>query len=337
MIQRHHLETLPYFISPNDVNLYIDQLQKNMNVFAFFDDDGRARHPLITSRKIHEQVANLLNWKEHYALITSLPRLLSNITKHTNQEHFCLRCLGHFSSEEVLARHKELCTRDDFMSALNILPLPVLKHAQIKFNQCKYCTKAPLVIYADSESILEPLNHQVKNTTYTKQHKVYAAAVILTSSFYNFDQRTVMKVRENALAEFLDSLIVWIAEIVAILWTTRTIKRLSARQQKEYDNATRCYICRHEFLESEAKGPKVRDHDHITGLFIGAAHRQCNLERSESFKIPVFFHNFRGYDAHLIVLELIKRPDREINLISQNMEKYFQVEWGKNMVFRDSL
>ena len=135
-----------------------------------------------------------------------------------------------------------------------------------------------------------------------------------------------MKVGENALAEFLDSLIVWEAEIVAILRTNKAMKRLSARQQEEYDNATRCYICRHEFIKGEAKGPKVRDHDHITGWFIGAAHRLCNLERPVSFKIPVFFNNFHGYNAHLIVHEFGKRPDREIKVIGQNMEKYLQVE-----------
>ena len=57
----------------------------------------------------------------------------------------------------------------------------------------------------------------MKHTTYTQQYKVFAAAAILTSSFYNFDQRTVMKVGETTLAEFLDSLIVYEAEIVAIL------------------------------------------------------------------------------------------------------------------------
>ena len=107
------------------------------------------------------------------------------------------------------------------MSVLHILPLPGSKQPQIKFNQYKYCTKAPLLIYADFESILEQSNHHVKHTIYTQQHKVCASAAILTSSFYNFDQRTVMKVGENALAEFLDSLIVWEAEIVAILRTRR--------------------------------------------------------------------------------------------------------------------
>ena len=115
------------------------------------------------------------------------------------------------------------------------------------------------------------------------------------------------------------------------------MKRLSARQQNVYDNSTRCYHCRYKFIEGKAKGPKVRDHDHITGWFIGAAHRQCNLERPVSFKIPVFSYNFRGYNSHLIVHEFGKQPDREIKVIGQNMEKYLQIEWGPNMVFCDSL
>ena len=100
------------------------------------------------------------------------------------------------------------------------------------------------------------------------------------------------------------------------------MKRFSAHQQEEYDNATRCYICRHEFVENEAKGFKVRDYDHITTWFICAANRQCNLERPVSFKIPVVLQNFSGYDAHLIVHEFGKRHDREIKVICQNMEKY---------------
>ena len=67
MFQRNHLEALPYTISPNDVHLYEDQLQININVFTFFDDEGRARHQLMISRKSHERVGNLLYWKRHYA------------------------------------------------------------------------------------------------------------------------------------------------------------------------------------------------------------------------------------------------------------------------------
>ena len=131
------------------------------------------------------------------------------------------------------------------MSVLHVLPTPGSKQAQIKFNHYKYCTKAPFVIYADFEAIHEPLGRKVNQTNYTQQHKVCAAAAILTSRFYEFDQRVVIYVGENALAEFLDTLIVWEAEIVEKLRTNRAMNRLSARQQEEYDNATQCYICRH--------------------------------------------------------------------------------------------
>ena len=53
-----------------------------------------------------------------------------------------------------------------------------------------------------------------------------------------------MKVRKNALAEFFEALTVWESEIVTILRTNQAMKRLSACQQEEYDNATRCYMCR---------------------------------------------------------------------------------------------
>ena len=117
-----------------------------------------------------------------------------DITKHGHEHQICLRCLGHFQTEETFARHKQLCTRDDFLSVLHVLPTPNSKQAQIKFNQHKCWTKAPFVIFADFESILKPSGRQVKRTTYSQQHKVCAAAAILTSSFYNYEQRTVMKV-----------------------------------------------------------------------------------------------------------------------------------------------
>ena len=49
------------------------------------------------------------------------------------------------------------------------------------------------------------------------------------------------------------------------------------------------------------------------------------------------FHNFRGYDSHLIIHALAKYPNRELNVIGQTMEKYIQIVWGTNIVFRDSL
>ena len=161
-----------------------------------------------------------------------------------------------------------------------------------------------------TSSLFEPLDCQTKQKTYSQHHKVCAAAAILCSNLGKYNQLTVTKVGEIALTEFLDALIEWETTIVEELRTNRLMKRMSAQKQEEYENATKCYICRHAFEVNDPKGTKVRDHDHITGFLFGAAYRQCNLERPVCFRIPVLFYNFRGYDAHLIVHKFGKRPER---------------------------
>ena len=95
------------------------------------------------------------------------------------------------------------------MSVLHVLPTPGSKQSQLKFINFKFCTIAPFVIYADFDSILEPLGRQANQTTYTQHHKVCAASAILCSTLGQYNQLTVMKLGANALSEFLDLLIEW--------------------------------------------------------------------------------------------------------------------------------
>ena len=46
---------------------------------------------------------------------------------------------------------------------------------------------------------------------------------------------------------------------------------------------------------------KLRDHCHITEKYRGAAHWSCNINLKLTDKIPVIFHNPRGYYSHLII------------------------------------
>ena len=57
---RATISTHFYPIAPSNVHLYEDQLQININILSFVDDEGRVRHLLIISRKIHKRVANLV-------------------------------------------------------------------------------------------------------------------------------------------------------------------------------------------------------------------------------------------------------------------------------------
>ena len=81
---------------------------------------------------------------------------------------------------------------------------------------------------------------------------------------------------------------------------------------------------------------KIRDHCHITSKFRGAAHWICNINFQLTKKIPVIFHNLKGYDSHLIFSELNKF-DVKISAIPNGLEKYMAFFLGKNLVFTDSM
>ena len=81
---------------------------------------------------------------------------------------------------------------------------------------------------------------------------------------------------------------------------------------------------------------KVRDHYHVTGKFRGAAHGSCNIDLQITKKVPVIFHNLRGYNSHLIFSELDKF-DVKINRVLNGLEKYMAFFLNENLVFIDSI
>ena len=54
----------------------------------------------------------------------------------------------------------------------------------------------------------------------------------------------------------------------------------------------------------------------------------------DRIQIPVFIHNLKNYDAHLI-LSAVEKRHGEISIIPQNMEKYISFKIG-NIIFKDS-
>ena len=84
------------------------------------------------------------------------------------------------------------------------------------------------------------------------------------------------------------------------------------------------------------KGWKVRDHDHFSGEFRGAAHNGCNLAYRKVRKIPVFFHNLANYDGHIIFKHLSKTTCPDPKPIAKTMDKYIGFSLGK-LEFKDSL
>ena len=80
----------------------------------------------------------------------------------------------------------------------------------------------------------------------------------------------------------------------------------------------------------------MSNHDHLTGKFRGAAHNRCNLNYKYATFLPVFMHNLKGYDSHLLLQGMGKFKDYKISCIPTNSEKFISFSLG-NLRFLDSL
>ena len=90
--------------------------------------------------------------KWHYAAVKSLSRLLrSSNSKHTTKQHFCMNCLQGFNEEKTRDDHYVYCSNNEMVR----VEMP--KDPILKFSNGQGQLKAPFVIYADFESILEPM------------------------------------------------------------------------------------------------------------------------------------------------------------------------------------
>lgn len=124
---------------------------------------------------------------------------------------------------------------------------------------------------------------------------------------------------------------------------------MTDEDEANFAKATKCHICDNTYTKKDIR---VRDDCQVTGNYRGSAHQDCNLKlriNTKELKIPVIFHNLRGYDSHFIMQEIgtiakkytffNKRGEEQqmdINVIPNNMEKYMAFVLGKHLVFPDS-
>ena len=108
---------------------------------------------------------------------------------------------------------------------------------------------------------------------------------------------------------------------------------MSEKEEHLFLQSNSCWICK-KLIDNDEE--KVRDHCHVTGKFRGAAHWNYNINFQLTKKVPVIFHNLRGYDSHLIFNELDKF-DVKISIIPNGLEIYMAFFLNKNLVFIDRM
>ena len=91
---------------------------------------------------------------------------------------------------------------------------------------------------------------------------------------------------------------------------------IMSEEEEQFQSSNTCWISE-KLIDDDDE--KVRDHCHVTGKFRGAVHWSCSLQLTK--KVPVIFHNLRGYDSHLIFDEL-NTFDVKIDVILNRLGKY---------------
>ena len=337
--RQYGLHDLEYPVQPDRMFELENKLNLKINLFSFYDDVGTARYPMyISKRTNYTHEIDLLYWNEHYAWIKHFSAFIHDLSPSHDTKFFCKRCFGLFLSKETMTNHQEYCSRADYDGVLYRFPPP---GSMVKFQNIRYQAEAPFVIYADFESLILDDNQAltdpaIKKTKYSApygKHIPCAVGLYVKSqsdAIYAGSYQTYTG--KDVINWFLNRLLQIANEIVALLTDE---KRLVMRPEDwALFNATwNCTICQKPITDPTFK---VRDHDHLTGRFRGAAHAGCNLQYQQTHKIPVFIHNFRGYDAHLITLGLDKFPDKNLSIIGQGFEKYLTLRFGTNLVFKDT-
>ena len=91
---------------------------------------------------------------------------------------------------------------------------------------------------------------------------------------------------------------------------------IMSEEEEQFQSSNTCWISE-KLIDDDDE--KVRDHCHVTGKFRGAVHWSCSLQLTK--KVPLIFHNLRGYDSHLIFDEL-NTFDVKIDVILNRLGKY---------------
>ena len=324
-----------YPTSLSDISLFEKANGISVNVFGW---ENNKVFPLqITEHRFPKHVNVLLmsqGEKRHFTLIRNMSRLFGDRTGCKKRTFYCNYCLHGFSSECRLDKHLPYCS----VNAPQKVILPEEKDKWLNFKSYSKGLKVPFVIYADFECFLQSCSDVKSHTEKYQKHVPSGFCYVVVSSVDKYNKPAVVYRGENVMDEFMSCLEKEREEIVNILSQVIPMN-LSVEEEHAFQCELNCHIC-----ERLLGVDRVRDHDHLTGKYRGAAHNACNLNyrfskenvrKHNSFHIPIIFHNLRGYDSHLIMESLGKDPNAKLSCIANNMARYISFFRG-NFRFIDS-
>ena len=224
----------------------------------------------------------------------------------------------------------------------------------LKFNNFHKQLPVQFVIYADFGAITKKVqgceqSEEMKKRSYTKAYQTHEDCGCGYKVVCCYDDKYSQPVQryrgENAVYKFMENMlseVEYCKDVVKKHFNKPLV--MTEDDEMRFKLMDKCHICSEKYTDKDAP---VGDHCHITGKFRGSAHQECNLKlriKSKNLKIPIVFHNLRGYDSHFIMQQIgkianayaYKDKPLTINAIPNNMEKYMAFMLGNHLTFIDS-
>ena len=92
--------------------------------------------------------------KGHYLAVKSLSALFRGITSNHKEDFYCLNCFRAYTTKNKLETHKKVCENHDHCS----IEMANEDNKILIYNHGEKSMRAPFIIYADLESLLEKIN-----------------------------------------------------------------------------------------------------------------------------------------------------------------------------------
>ena len=113
-----------------------------------------------------------------------LSLLLKGITSKHKGDFYCLNCFSSYSTKEKLKKHRNGCENHDYC----YVEMPEKDNKILKDNYGEKSMKAPFIIYADIESLLEKMNTchnnpEKSSTTKINKHTASGYSLLTHCSF----------------------------------------------------------------------------------------------------------------------------------------------------------
>ena len=288
----------------------------NINVFELSAND-KTLSPKYVNKNYYDEQIDLLLYENQYCLKTNLHNFRRN---DEHYKHSCRRCLNTCGDQTKLEEHMLRFTEQKVCNISYMHP-----NQKIKFNDWYMKIDPPMWIAADFECmnilINDDDNDHVTDKLFVSKPVATGYNIVKNPYYENLNLE-----KDAYIKYFGEDCVEWfVNEMLEIEGDMKNYFKNELEINldtipKKFDQ-TNCWLCEKEFKSKDVKeNPVVKDHCHLTGKFRGLAHNNYNLNtrKAHTSFVPILFHNFSGYDSHLIFEKLVNMATKKNNKINEN-------------------